>query len=393
MQQKLTFFKKPYYHQLSRRKFLEFIAQCTGVALLGCHAVPAKELGRKVDLATQIGQMLVVGFRGLDVMHESPIVQDIRERQIGGVVLFDYDTLQRNPRRNIESPAQVRNLVKQLQSYAQIPLLVTIDYEGGEVNRLKEKFGFPPTVSHAYLGAQDNLDLTFNYATTMAQTLASLGINMNFAPVVDLGTEPNNPIIAKLQRSFSADPQIVTRQAMEFIKAHHVQGVLCTLKHFPGHGSSIQDSHISLPDITSRWTEQELEPYHQLIRSGHVDAIMTGHLFNKRLDPIYPSTLSKSTINHLLRGQLHYDGVVFSDDVQMRAIASQYGLEVAVQKAIEAGVDCIIAGNNTGSFDANIARRIISIIHQLVDSGVISPARIEESYQRIQRLKSRFRTG
>ena len=390
--------------RLSRRRFLELSTQWATVTLLGCSALPAKETKESVtivnvdsekkgtvDLATKIGQMLIIGFRGLEIDFNDIIAQDIRDRHIGGVVLFDYDTIQRNPKRNITSPTQVRKLIAQLQSFARIPLLVTVDYEGGKVNRLKEKFGFPATVSHHYLGQRDDLALTAKYATGMAQTLANLGFNLNLAPVVDLNIEPNNPIIGKLERSFSADPMRVTRHALEFIKAHHAQGIHCALKHFPGHGSSKQDSHLGLTDVTRSWSHRELEPYRRLIQAGQVDTIVTAHVFNANLDATYPATLSKPTITGLLRGELGYNGVVISDDMQMRAIASHYGLETAVQKAIEAGVDMIIAGNNIGFFEPDIASQIVTIIQRLVSKGVISESRIDESYQRIQNLKRNLR--
>jgi len=393
----------------SRRDFLKLIGKSTaGVALLtGCAissatntSPPAAPLIHRhsthslsdMSLEIKIGQMLMVGFRGLTITnHYDPVVQDIRDRHIGGVILFDQDVPQKQPVRNIQSPSQVRSLVTALQAYAEIPLLIGIDYEGGVINRLKAQYGFPHTVSHQYLGSQNNPQLTHQYASQMAKALAAMGVNLNFAPVVDLNVNPHNPIIGKRERSFSADPTIVSNQAFEFINAHHQQGVLCTLKHFPGHGSSTQDSHLGLVDVTDSWSEPELIPYKKLIPTGQVDAIMTGHLFNKHLDPIYPATLSKKILTELLRQELNYNGVVFSDDIQMKAIAHHYGLKTAVQKAIEAGVDIILIGNNVDVFVEDIATQVTTIIKQLVQTGTISPARIDESYQRIQLLKSKIR--
>ena len=399
----------------SRREFLKLMSKsAAGVALLtGCAMSSAKDTSplsvpliqpqatnilpqqkrttRDMSLEIKIGQMLMVGFRGLAITnHQDPIIQDIRDRHIGGVILFDHDVPQKRPVRNIQSSSQVSNLVTALQAYAEIPLLIGIDYEGGVISRLKEQYGFPPTVSHQYLGRQNNPNLTYQYASQMATTLATMGINLNFAPVVDLNVNPHNPIIGKRERSFSADPNIVSSQALEFIKAHHQHGVLCTLKHFPGHGSSTNDSHLGLVDVTDSWSESELIPYRNLIHTGQVDAIMTGHVFNKHLDPLYPATLSNQIITKLLRQELNYQGVVLSDDIQMRAIAHHYGLKMAVHKAIEAGVDIILVGNNLDVFVEDIATKITNIIKQLVADGTISPARIDESYQRIQLLKSQI---
>jgi beta-N-acetylhexosaminidase len=396
---------------IDRRDFLKLAGQSTAaIALLaGClpsssdsetnvppiiqsgdsdSTSPEEETTSRISLDVKIGQMLLVGFRGLEVRsHDTPIVEDIRDHHIGGVLLFDYDVAQRRPVRNVQSPEQVRKLVKALQAYSEIPLLVSIDYEGGIITRLPKKYGFPATVSHQYLGRKNNLAFTRQHATQMAQTLAELGINLNFAPVVDVNTNPNNPIIAKKKRSFSADPNIVAKHALEYIKAHHQQNVLCTLKHFPGHGSSRADSHLGMVDVTNTWSDIELIPYRKIIEAGEADAIMTAHVFNRKLDPKYPATLSKRTITDLLRVQLGFEGIVFSDDMQMRAISNHYGLKTAVRKAIEAGVDILVIGNNTGYFVPDIAAQVTGIIKRLVKEGTISSARIDDSYQRILRLK------
>ena len=378
-------------YQLSRRAFLKLVGQgMAATALLAaCTPLPESPTDQEVSLDVKIGQMLMVGFRGLEVSNDSPIVQDIRNRHLGGIVLFDYDVPTRSPVRNVESPTQVTALVKALQSASATPLLVAIDYEGGTITRLKEKSGFPPTVSHQYLGEVNDLRFTHQEATKMAKTLAELGINLNLAPVVDVNTNPDNPIIAKYERSFSADPEIVTQQALEFIKAHHGQGVLCTLKHFPGHGSSTGDSHLGVVDVTDTWSRIELEPYANIIEAGQADAIMTAHVFNANLDSEYPATLSRPTITGILREELGYDGVVISDDMQMGAIADHYGFEIAIQKSIEAGVDILAIANNS-VYEEDIAARTVALIKRLVQDGRTDEARINESYQRIRQLKSKL---
>ena len=378
-------------YQLSRRAFLKLVGQgMAATALLAaCTPLPESPTDQEVSLDVKIGQMLMVGFRGLEVSDDSPIVQDIRDRHLGGVVLFDYDVPTKSPVRNVESPTQVTALVEALQSASATPLLVAIDYEGGTITRLKEKSGFPPTVSHQYLGEVNDLRFTHQEATKMAKTLAELGINLNLAPVVDVNTNPDNPIIAKYERSFSADPEIVTRQALEFIEAHHEQGVLCTLKHFPGHGSSTGDSHLGVVDVTDTWSRIELEPYASIIEAGQADAIMTAHVFNANLDPEYPATLSRPTITGILREELGYDGVVISDDMQMGAIADHYGFEIAIQKSIEAGVDILAIANNS-VYEEDIAAHTVALIKRLVQDGRTDEARINESYQRIRQLKSKL---
>lgn len=341
-----------------------------------------------VSLEEKIGQMLLIGFRGLKVDKNHPVVQDILSRHIGCVVLFDYDVPEKSPSRNVASPQQLKTLISDLQFFSRTPLLVAVDYEGGRVSRLNEQFDFPPTYSAHYFGQKDNLDLTFRHADQMAKLLFSLGINLNLAPVVDLNTNPDNPIIGKLERSYSKDPERVTAHAEKFIDAFQSYGVLCTLKHFPGHGSSTNDSHLGMVDVSRTWIEDELFPYKQLILKEKVDAVMTAHVFIKHLDPKYPATLSKPIITGLLREKLKYDGVVISDDMQMGAIAKEFGLESAIFRAIDAGVDILAFANNS-IFDAAIALKAGEIIKNLIKNKKISEQRIDESFRRIMDLKKR----
>ncbi|NTV24620.1 MAG: glycoside hydrolase family 3 [Chlorobiaceae bacterium] len=341
------------------------------------------------SLSIKIGQMLMIGFRGLDVNSEPRLRADIQKRGIGGVVLFDYDVLSSSPVRNIESPAQLLNLTTGLQSISSIPLFIAIDQEGGKVCRLKTSRGFPPTVSAAHLGKIDNRDSTKMAAANTAALLRSLKINMNLAPVVDLNTNPENPVIGRLGRSFSKNPDKVTRIAGIFVDEFHAAGIIPALKHFPGHGSSTTDTHKDFTDITATWSKKELEPYRKLIRNGYNDPVMTAHVFNAGLDSLHPATLSKAVVDGLLRQELHFTGVVISDDMQMKAISGLYGLETAIRLAIDAGVDIMLFGNNTTAYDPEIAEKASGIIRKLVEQGAIPQQRIDDSYRRIMALKQR----
>lgn len=345
------------------------------------------------SLDLKIGQMLLIGFRGKELPDDSPFLQDIRTGRIGNVILFDYDVPTKKFDRNIESPKQVQRLTATLRRAAeqtQLPLFISIDQEGGRVSRLKDKYGFPSSVSQQYLGKLNNLDSTRFYATRTAATLAKYGFNLNFAPSVDVNVNPENPVIGKIERSFSPDASVVAAHAAVVAEEHRKQRVVCTLKHFPGHGSSKADSHKGFVDVTDTWTAAELTPYTELIRSGAVDMIMTAHIFNARLDPSLPATLSKRIITGLLRDSLHYQGVVVSDDMQMGAIADHYGLESALEQCINAGVDIVSFGNNL-SYDPTIAAKASGIIKRLVLDGKIPRERIEESYRRVVALKQKIR--
>ncbi len=343
------------------------------------------------ELELMLGQMLLVGFRGLAVDDQHPIVADIRDRHLGGVVLFDRDGPAWSATRNVESPEQLAALTGALQAAAAAPLLIAADQEGGKVMRLSPRHGFAASPSHEELGAQGDAAAVTAAATAMAQTLAQAGINLNLAPVVDVNANPANPVIARYQRSFSADPALVSRLAAAFIQAHREQGVLCCPKHFPGHGSSTADSHHGLADVSETWTQEELQPYRDLIQAGLADCIMTAHVFNTRLDPVFPATLSRATVDGLLRRELGYEGVVISDDMQMGAIRRYYGYEEAVLAAVDAGVDILAISNNV-TFEEDIVSRTVEILRRAVAQGRISRGRIEQSYARIQRLKASLPT-
>lgn len=384
---------------LSRRDFLAYSGVAFGVALAGCavngagntpspttHSATAAAAVANLD--AMIGQLVMVGFRGTALKENDSIVHDLRAHRIGSVVLFDYDVPTKTLGRNIQSPQQVKALCAALQAHASTRLLIAIDQEGGKVARLKERYGFAPSVSQQYLGALNDVNVTRQHALGTARMLAEVGINLNLAPVVDLNTNPNNPIIGKVERSFSADPEVVTTHARAVIQAHHQFRVLTTLKHFPGHGSSRDDSHLGFVDVTATWTRAELEPYARLIATGECDAVMTAHVFHAQLDPVFPATLSKPIITGLLREQLGFDGVVISDDLQMGAIADHYGVETAIERALDAGVDILAFANNS-SYDETIAARAVATIKRLVQEGKLPPARIEQSYRRVMRLKAR----
>jgi beta-N-acetylhexosaminidase len=337
-------------------------------------------------LRERIGQMLLVGFRGMTADAADATRQQIAAGEVGGIILFSVDQLS-GGQRNIDSPQQLRGLVDALAAAAPgAPLTVAIDQEGGMVARLGPTYGFPATSSAATLG-QGDPSATAAAARAMAETLTSVGVTLNLAPVVDLAVNPDNPIIAAVERSFSADPGVVIAHATAFIEAHHDLGVGSAIKHFPGQGSATGDTHAGVVDVTDVWSATELEPFAALVSQRLPDAVLTAHIFNGRLDGEHPATLSRPTITGILREQLGWDGVVISDDMQMGAIRDAYGYEEAVALAIEAGVDILLIANQL-VYEPDIAPRTIDIVEGLVRSGRISEERIDASYRRIVALKS-----
>jgi len=333
------------------------------------------------SLDIKIGQMILIGVPGTSA--DPTVLKEIREGKAGSIIFFEKNIAAKN------SYEQLKRMAWNYQSAAPIPLFISIDQEGGRVNRLKEKYGFPKSLSAAAMG--QSLDSVRYYGLSTAATLAGLGINVNFAPVVDLASNPDNPVIAKVERSFSSNADTVALYAGEFIKTHHQMGVITSLKHFPGHGSSEDDTHLGMADVTRTWSEEELIPYRKIIDGGYVNAIMTAHIVNKRLDRKgLPGTLSSSIIDSLLRNQLHFNGVVFSDDMQMHAITKHYGLEEAIRLAVNAGVDILTFSNNIQGSEERTVDKVHSIIKKFVKDGTIPKERIDESFRRIMLLKRRL---
>ncbi len=332
--------------------------------------------------------MFLVGFTGCSVGADHWIGRAIKEDHLGGVILFDRNI--DGSVQNIRSPEQLRTLTDSLQELAEIPLLVAVDQEGGQVCRLKERDGFPATVSAAELGRLDSIQATAEHAGRIARMLRASGINFNLAPVVDLDLNPENPIIARFGRSFGASARNVIAHAAAFVRAHHRQNIGCCLKHFPGHGSAGLDSHLGFVDITGCWQEDELKPFAGLIQAGLADGIMTAHLVHRGLDEDgLPATLSPRILQAILRGRLHHDGLIVSDDLQMRAITDGWSYGEAVERAVLAGVDLLVVGNNLHR-DRTVVRQGIAAIEGLLAQGRIGRSTLQKRLERIQRLKARI---
>lgn len=339
------------------------------------------------DLKEMIGQMIMIGFRGMEVDSiDQQILNQIENGYVGGIILFDYDIASKSTNRNIKSPNQVKTLIGNVQKISTTSLLVAVDQEGGLVNRLKTKYGFPESVSAKYLGELDNLDSTKHYARLNAQNLKQLGFNVNFAPVVDLDLNPNNPVIGKYERSYSDKAALVIKHAESWIAVHDSLGIISTLKHFPGHGSAEADSHEGFTDITNYWSEKELIPFEKLSKSKNKIGIMTAHVFNNKLDSIYPATLSKATIHSILREDWNFKGLIFSDDLQMKAVNKLFDFKTIIKKSINAGVDILVFGNNL-EYNEGIPQEVVNTVMELIESGEVRESSIKNAYERIMEAK------
>lgn len=352
-------------------------------------------LAETISLRDKIGQMLIIGFKGEAVEQNSPIVQAITDHNLGGVILYDRKLVGKN----IINPEQVQSLNQHLQQFnhdahqaqqrPDLPLLIAVDYEGGKVNRLKEAYGFPSTLSAAAIG-QMNLEDANARAVNMADTLQTAGFNVDFAPVLDININPDNPIIGKMERSFSNNPGDVAKYAELFSQNFLARNIQCAYKHFPGHGSSSSDSHLGFVDVTNEWQADELEPYQQLFSSPNpCGMVMTAHIINRKLDESgLPATLSHKILTELLRERMQFSGVIITDDMQMLAIRDHYGLKQAITLAINAGADILMFANQLAPNEPDLyPKELIDLIENEVRFGHISEATIEASYQRIVKLK------
>lgn len=335
------------------------------------------------SLDIKIGQMILIGFPRAEV--DSQVLREVREGKVGSIIIFEKNIPATN------SFVALKKIVWTYQQAAPIPLLVSIDQEGGKVNRLKDKYGFPRSITAEAMGHANSLDSVRFYAEATASTLAGLGINVNFAPVVDLAANPSNPVIVRNGRAFSNNEDSVALLAKEFIMQHRKYGVLTSLKHFPGHGSSVADTHLGIADVTQTWNDRELQPYRDLIAEGYADAVMSAHIVNRNLDKAgRPGTLSSEILDGILRKRLNFDGLVFSDDMQMHAITKHYGLEEAIKLAVNAGIDIMTFSNNISGSAERTVDKVHGIIKRLVSTGEIPEARIEESFRRIMRVKNQL---
>lgn len=364
------------------------------IALTLFCATKAHELENTL-LRKKIGQMLIIGFDGTKLTPDNPIVKDIEQERISGVILFSKNA---NKTKNIEGGADIKNiqskrqlkeLVSDLQRISPNKLFVAIDEEGGKISRLSDPSFKLKTLSHKELGDKNDTMTTYLEAKKIAQTLKELGINLNFAPCVDLGINPNSKIIYQKNRAFSAQSDIVVNHANSYILAHQQFGIETALKHFPGHGSTSDDTHKNLADSTKNWTREELAPYQALINNGSAQNIMISHVFNKNLDDTFPASMSYKTVTELLRKKMGFDGLIITDDMQMKAITDNWGFDEAIINSINAGCDIIILGNNL-EYDKDIAQKFNDIVFNAVQEGKITQKRIDDSYYRIIAKKAQL---
>jgi len=362
------------------------------IALANHSAIAAET--KPDTLERKIARMLLVGTRGAEVKAGGDFERFVCGLGVGGVLLFDRTAVGKKRKRNILSRSQLESLTESLQALAErcgdAPLLIAADVEGGRVNRLSGLEGFDDVKSPAWLGERPERR-TYDEGARVADALHLSGVNWNLAPVVDVDINPENPVISKLGRSFSPEPSVVSTHAKAFVRAHRERGVLTCLKHFPGHGSSRNDSHKGAVDITlTADPDSELQPYRDMLYSGLVDCVMPGHLYNRDIDAKNMVTLSSAAIQGLLREELGFDGIVLSDDMQMGAVKKTLPIGEAAVQAVLAGVDMLTLSYSRARKRRGAAHTVHRALVKAVKEGRLPEERIDEANRRILELKSRL---
>jgi len=337
-------------------------------------------------LDPRLGDLFMVGFTGTALAGNAELERLLCEARVGHLVLFA---------RNIVDSGQLRALTAAIAARAtacagRAPL-IAVDAEGGQVMRLGPRAGFPPSLSHGDLGDANDVVATELEARRIGTLLHDHGIRWNLAPVVDVGYNPANPVIVGNRRSFGANPERVSAHARAFVRGTHEAGVLTALKHFPGHGSSYADTHVGFVDVTpTAEPDIELAPYRALIAEREVDAVMTAHVVNRRLD-VHPATLSLTTVTGVLRRQLGYDGVVVTDDLRMGAIDQNYGFADAVVMALRAGCDVLLIAEDRLPDGRSATAVALTALRAALQNGWIDARHVAASLDRIGALRSRLR--
>ena len=352
-------------------------------------------LGQTLDAHAQdeaalrlaIAEKIVVGFFGQK--NTDPdfrrVIRDLEQGFVGGVLFLG---------RNISNKTDLELMVREVKNCkcAVLPL-IAIDEEGGVIERLGELQGFIHTASAAEVGREDEAKARADYGR-LAKKLSDVGFNINLAPVVDLNINPTNPIIGRLNRSFSSSPEIVSRYASIFLEEHHKQGIATALKHFPGHGSSTNDSHEAIANVETSWSAFELEPYENLIHLNIADCIMVGHLANAARWGGAATQYGSSAVEKILRQQLKFDGVVLSDDLSMSAVrSSNRPFSEVIRSSVRTGVDIVIVSriNDDETFD--IGEYVNAAILEGVLIGEIDRESIALSVKRIEYVRKEIADG
>lgn len=329
----------------------------------------------KLTLDEKIGQMLIFGIDGYDINESTKILID--KYKVGGFIIMGN---------NVQSSTQLRKLLNSLKvqnSKNSIPLFLSVDEEGGRVSRMPKEFNNFPT--NKAIGKINSKEFSYNVGSTIAEQISAFGFNMDFAPVLDINSNPKNPIIG--DRSFGSNAEVVSNLGVDTMKGIQSRNVIPVIKHFPGHGDTSVDSHKGLPSVNNdlnRLESLEFIPFSKAIEEG-ADVVMIAHILLKKIDEKNPSSMSRTIITDILRDKLKFQGVVITDDMTMGAIMKNYKIGDAAIKSVNAGSDIVLVCHGY-----NNEIEVVKALKKAVEDGGISQERIDESVYRILKLKQKY---
>lgn len=336
---------------------------------------PIKDKVKAMPLEHKLGQMIIAGIDGTSVdEHARSLIADDR---IGGFILYKANI------ETVEQTVKLLNGLKEANRANPVPLLLSVDQEGGRVNRLPSLFAAVPS-NRDIAKSGDSKKARF-VGEAIGDQLNALGFNVNFAPVLDVDSNPKNPVIGS--RSFGSTARVVSKFGVEEMLGLRSKRIIPVVKHFPGHGDTSVDSHLDLPVVSKspdQLRELELVPFAEAIRSN-AEAVMIAHILLPQIDPDHPASMSAKTITELLRGEMGFNGVVITDDMTMGAIVKHYDLGAAVVQSVKSGSDIVLVAH-----DYELARKAIQALEHAAKSGVISEEQIDRSVYRILSLKERY---
>ena len=331
-----------------------------------------------MTIEEKIGQLIFAGIDGTTMTHETR--QLIHDYKVGGIILFANNMT--SHKQTIELLQQIKNANEQNK----LPLFLGVDQEGGRVERLSEEIKKLPAAMR--VGEQDNPDVSFEFGKLLSQQVKLYGFNLNFAPVLDINSNPNNPVIG--ERSFGNTAEMVSQHGIKVMEGIQSKNIIPVIKHFPGHGDTDTDSHFELPQVDKNLPElesQELIPFKRAIEAG-ADMIMTAHILLPHIDPDYPATISKKVIHDLLREKLNFTGVIITDDMTMQGLTDHFEIGQAAVQSIQAGSDIILVAHEYETIFS-----VYDALKTAIENDEINEDRLDESLERIIKLKEDYQLG
>lgn len=328
-----------------------------------------------MSLDEKIGQLVVSGFYGTSL--DENILKLIKEDKISGVILFNRNVKDSN------TLLSLNNSLKESNKNNKLPLFISVDEEGGLVTRMPKDIKRLPT--NKYIGSLNNKDLSYKVGEILGEQLSYFGFNMNFAPVLDINSNPNNPVIG--DRSFGNNKDTVASLGTSTMKGIQSKNIISVVKHFPGHGDTSVDSHVNLPVVNydiNRLNSFEFVPFKTAIQNG-ADAVMVGHILLPKIDSKYPSSMSYEIVTNILRKDLGFNGLVVSDDMTMGAITENYSIEEASIKAINAGVDLLLVCQKYENTE-----NVLKALKEAALNGTISKERLDNALYNIISIKKKY---